>query len=102
MPDLMDIERVRDINRLFTEINQHKALLKNLQNLKDQYADLVNNIYELCREDSQAGAELTARALEFGQAIEDALAAPARIAELEEELTMKHGILPKEIIDKAA
>lgn len=101
MQDMMDLERVREINRLFTEINKHKDLLKSLPDLKNKYADLVNSIYELSREDSHLGEQLTAQALELGQAIGEALVAPGKITKLEQELTMKYGIPPREVTEAA-
>lgn len=98
--DLMDIERVHDIHRIFKEINDCKSQVAELPELKDQYADTVNEFYDISVDNSQAGEEIAARALALGKQIEEAWKARERITVLEQELVEKYGFLSPE--EKAA
>lgn len=92
MVDLMDLEKVRDINRIFTEINRIKTQLVELPALTARYADAVNALYEISIDDSQGGEELSSRALELGNAIHAAQGAYKEIEKLELQLE-RYGII---------
>lgn len=91
--DFIDLEKVRDINRIFSEINGLKLQLAELATLKGQYAATVNELYEVTIDDSQTGEEISRRALELGIAIQAAQGACREIKKLELELAEKYGFL---------
>lgn len=91
--DFIDLEKVRDINRIFAEINLLKGQLADLAILKGKYAAAVNELYEISINDSQCGEEISRKALELGMAIQVAQAACKQIKLLELELSAKYGFL---------
>lgn len=91
--DLIDLEKVRDINRIFSEINRLKSQLAELSDLKAQYAAAVNELYEIMIDDSQGGEEISKRALELGIAIQSAQVICHEIKKLEMELAEKYGFM---------
>ncbi len=93
MDDFIDLEKVRDINRIFSEINHLKAQLTDLPILKGQYAAAVNELYEVTIDDSQDGEQISKRALELGIAIQAAQGVYKEIGKLELELAGKYGFL---------
>lgn len=97
MQYLMNLEAVRDILRLFREINRIKAIQSQLPTLKIQYGDLVNELMSIEVGESETGERLAVRALEIGEAIQVAMSANHYIRRLEEELINKYGFLRAEI-----
>lgn len=97
MQFLMNLEAVRDILRLFSEINRIRAIQAELPTLKNQYGDLVNELLSIEVEESQIGERLAAQALDLGEAIQQAMSANHNIEKLEEELINKYGFLRAEI-----
>lgn len=93
MQYLMNLEAVRDILRLFREINRIKAIQSELPTLKNQYGDLVNELLSVEVGESEIGERLAVRAVEIGEAIQEAMAAHHYIKKLEEELINKYGFL---------
>lgn len=93
MADFIDLEKVGDINRIFSQLNQLKAQLADLSALKGQYAATVNELYEVTINDSQVGEQISEKALELGIAIQAAQAACSEIEKLEMELAEKYGFL---------
>lgn len=91
--DLIDLEKVRDINRIFSKINSLKSQLTELSTLKCQYAATVNELYEVTIDDSQNGEQISRRALELGIAIQSAQGTCQEIEKLEMELAGKYGFL---------
>ncbi len=96
MQYLMNLEAVRDILRLFREINRLKAIQSELPNLKNQYGDLVNELLSVEVGESGAGERIAVQALEIGEAIQEAMSAHYNIKKLEEELINKYGFLRSE------
>jgi len=93
MQNLMNLEAIRDILRLFREINRLKTMQLELPQLKNQYGDLVNELLSVEVGDSETGEKLALRALEVDEAIQEAMSAHHYIRKLEEELTHKYGFL---------
>ena len=93
MGDFIDLEKVRDINRIFSEINSLKSQLAEMSTLKGQYAATVNELYEVSIDDSQGGEQISRRALELGIAIQAAQGACKEIEKLELELAEKYGFM---------
>jgi regulator of replication initiation timing len=91
--DQMNLDAVRDIHRIFSEINRIKAVHAELPNMKIQYADLVNELMSITVENSETGEELAAQALQLGEAIQQAMSAKQHIQRLEQELITKYGFL---------
>ncbi len=91
--DYIDLGKVRDINRIFTELNCLKAALEDISALKGHYAEAVNELYEVNIEDSSSGEEISSKALLLGKAIQAALNANREIKKLESELEDKYGFL---------
>jgi len=91
--DFIDLEKVRDINCIFAEINRLKGQLADLPALKAQYAATVNELYEITISDSQCGEEISRKALELGMAIQAAQIACKQIKLLELKLSEKYGFL---------
>ena len=91
--DLIDLEKGRDINRIFSKINSLKSQLTELSTLKCQYAATVNELYEVTIDDSQNGEQISRRALELGIAIQSAQGICQEIEKLEMELAGKYGFL---------
>jgi len=100
VPTLMGLDKVHEINRLFADINHQKLLVEKLPQLEDQYQAAVNALYEIDLYDSHGGEELSAKAIELGKQLEEALKAQDKIKQLEEDLMNRYGILPAE--DQAA
>lgn len=86
MSDFIDLDKVGDINRL-------KSQLNDLSILKGQYATDVNELYEATINDSQSGEQISRRALELGIAIQAAQGICQEIEKLEMELAGKYGFL---------
>ena len=97
MQFLMNLEAIIDIHRLFSEINCIKTIQAELTTIKNQYADVVNELMSIEVENSQTGEELATKALELGQAIQQAASASLHIEKLEQELMNKYGFLRAEI-----
>lgn len=97
MQYLMNLEAVRDIYRLFSELNRIKAIQAELPLLKNQYGDVVNELMSIEVEDSQRGERLANQALKLGQAIQNAMSASYYIEKLEDELINKYGFLRAQI-----
>lgn len=93
MADFIDLEKVRDINRIFSELNQLKTQLADLSAMKSQYAATVNELYEVSIKDSHVGEQLSEKALELGIAILAAQTVCGKIEKLEMELAEKYGFL---------
>jgi len=93
----MNLEAVRDILRLFSEINRIKVIRAELPTLKNRYGDLVNELLSVEVGESQTGERLAAQALELGEAIQQAMSADYYIKKLEEELINKYGFLRAQI-----
>ncbi|NLW90972.1 MAG: hypothetical protein GXY34_05165 [Syntrophomonadaceae bacterium] len=91
MADYMDLNSVEEIHRIYSDINEQKALVAKLPGLRAQYEDLVNELYEISPADSRTGEEISNQALEVGKELAAAIHASSRIQQLEEEL-MRYGI----------
>lgn len=97
MQYLMNLEAIRDIIRLFREINRIKAIQSELPNLKNKYGDLVNELLSIEVGESETGERLAIQALEVGEAIQQAMSANQYIRMLEEELINKYGFLRDQV-----
>lgn len=93
MADCIDLEKIEDINQIFSKLNYLKAQLADLSVLQDQYAAAVNELYEININDSQRGEQISQKALELGISIKAAQEISKEIKELESELTEKYGLL---------
>ncbi len=91
--DYIDLEKVKDIYRIFSKINRLRGQLADLPALQGQYAAAVNELYEITINDSQCGEEISGKALELGMAIQVAQDACKQIKLLELELSEKYGFL---------
>lgn len=91
--DFIDLEKVKDINRIFSELNRLKAQLADLSVLKGLYAAAVNELYEVSINDSEGGEQISNKALELGIAIQAAEDTYKEIKKLELELAEKYGFL---------
>ncbi|MGE5397706.1 MAG: hypothetical protein ACM3MK_09275 [Chitinophagales bacterium] len=91
--DYIDLSKVSDINRIFSELNRLKAALEDISVLKGHYAEAVNELYEVTVEDSRSGEEISSKALSLGMAIQAVIAAGREIMKLESELEEKYGFL---------
>lgn len=91
--DLIDLEKIEDINRIFSKINILKSQLAELLILKAQYASAVNELYEITINDSQNGEQISRKALELGIAIKSAQGICQEIKTLEMELAGKYGFI---------
>jgi len=97
MQYLMNLEAIRDILRLFREINRIKAIQSELPNLKNKYGDLVNELLSIEVGESETGERLAIQAIEVGEAIQQAMSANQYIKRLEEELINKYGLLRDQV-----
>lgn len=92
--DMMNIEAVKEIHDIFTQINQQKELLSKTRELSDAYADKVNELLSVNTCDSELGEEISGQAIELAQKIEAAQKkAHIIIAKLENKLSTKYGLL---------
>lgn len=93
----MNLEAVRDIYRLFAEINEIKRSQASLHKSKDRYADLVNELMGFCVEDSFTGEKLAKQTLELGEHIKKTMdEGDQQIQKLEDELCTKYGFVRAE------
>lgn len=87
----MDLENLKDINRMFTAINHNKTLVAELPTLKQSYAQTVNDLYEIATGDTLAGEKLSRKAIELAAAISATHKAQQEIDALQSELAGKYG-----------
>jgi len=91
--DLLDLEMLSEIYRIFSEINRLKNDMADLTTLKIRYAAVVNGLCENTIENSMNGEWLSRKALELGCLIQTSVIAHKKIRELEAELAERYGFL---------